>query len=63
MKHVKKDSIAPALKAMQVGEMITYTMTRYASVQNTLVVIRKQCPEKAWSTHMSDKGLEVTREK
>lgn len=63
MKNVKKDSIAPALKVQKVGEVLVYPFTRYTSVQNTLVVIRRQMPERKWSTHVSDKGLEVKREK
>lgn len=46
----KKQPIAPAIKAMAVGAELSFPMARYANVQNTLVRLRKQFPDKQWAT-------------
>ena len=59
----KKQSIAPAIKNMAVGDVVKYPFTRYCNVQNTLVRVRHEQPEKKWITRTKDGMLEVVREK
>lgn len=59
----KKQSIAPAIKNMAVGDVVKYPFTRYFNVQNTLVRVRHEQPEKKWITRTKDGMLEVVREK
>lgn len=61
MKETKKQAIAPAIKRMEVGERLVYPITRYTSVQNTLVIIRRQNPDKRWCTSCVTGEVEVTR--
>lgn len=56
-----KESIAPKLKGMQVGETIAYPMERYATVQNTLVRVRRELSERKWTTSCLSGQVEVTR--
>lgn len=58
----KKQSIAPAIKSMAVGEKLVYPFTRYANVQNTLVRVRREHPERKWRTSCLSGRLEVYRE-
>lgn len=59
----KKQAIAPAIREMAVGERLVYPLTRYTSVQNTLVLIRRKFPDKLWSTSCITGNVEVVREK
>lgn len=62
MNYVKEGSIAPALRAMEIGNKLSYPMSRYTSVQNTLVRIRHEMPERLYRTSTKTGELEVTRE-
>lgn len=56
-----KESIAPRLKGMQVGDKIAYPMERYATVQNTLVRVRRELSERKYTTSCLSGQVEVTR--
>lgn len=59
----KSLSIAPAMRDLEVGQKLTYPMSRYASVQNTLVRIRRENPDRIYATSYLTGELEVRREK
>lgn len=59
---MEKMKIAPVLKKMAVGERVSYPMARYTSVQNTLVRVRREMPERRWSTSTRTGKVEVIRE-
>jgi len=59
----KKQAIAPAIREMAVGERLVYPLTRYTSVQNTLVLIRRKFPDRRWATSCRTGNVEVVREK
>lgn len=63
MRQVKENSIAPAMHMMEVGDVLAYPMTRYASVQNTLVRVRHAHPEWEFTTTTKSGELEVIRQK
>lgn len=62
MNFIKEGSIAPAIRAMEVGDTLAYPMERYSCVQNTLVRLRNEDRTKLFRTTTKRGELEVMRE-